>query len=168
MARPYVRSCRSKLLGCGCWRHTVCLSNVAPAPLISWLLSPADLWPGADRRSAQTPAPRPRCQAAPPSPWWPRSGHRAARRWSRRCCCCCSACASGSLLQGAPGPPACSRPAACAPAAPPAVASPRAAAAPPPPTRAGVRWADVAVRWTWTTAVEHIGCVLITPVIPDK
>lgn len=125
-----------------------------PPPLISWLLSPVSLWPGGDRCSALTlsserPGPHPHYQPAPLSPWWPRSGRRAAR-CSSRCCCCCSACASGWLLQGAACPPACSPPAACAAPAPA-----------PPPTPAGVRWADVTARWTWTTAAEHIGSMLI-------
>lgn len=121
-------------------------------PFISWLLSLIFLWPDEDRRCALTPnsdwtAPHPRYQPAPLWPWWPRSDHRGARRSSR---CCCSACASGSLLQGAPCPPAC---AASAPwsAAPPAL----------PQTPAGVRSADVAAQWTWTTAAKHIVSILI-------
>lgn len=121
-------------------------------PFISWLLSLIFLWPDEGRRCALTPnsdwtAPHPRYQPAPLWPWWPRSDHRGARRLSR---CCCSACASGSLLQGAPCPPAC---AASAPwsAAPPAL----------PQTPAGVRSADVAAQWTWTTAAKHIVSMLI-------
>lgn len=121
-------------------------------PFISWLLSLIFLWPDEDRRCARTPnsdwtAPHPRYQPAPLWPWWPRSDHRGARRLSR---CCCSACASGSLLQGAPCPPACA-------------ASAPGSAAPPAPlqTPAGVRSADVAAQWTWTTAAKHIVSMLI-------
>lgn len=120
-------------------------------PFISWLLSLIFPWPDEDRRCALTPnwdgtAPHPRYQGAPLWPWWPRSDHQGARCLSR---CCCLACASVSLLQGAPCPPACAASAPCA--APPAL----------PQTPAGVRLADVAAQWTWTTAAKHIVSMLI-------
>lgn len=54
-----IRVCKCKLLGCRCWRD-LCICEcckcmiLSLSPFISWLLSPAFLWPGEDRCSALT------------------------------------------------------------------------------------------------------------------